>query len=531
MPTPIAWNRRPLPRNFLAPLPLTAVRPAGRLAERVREEKTLGIDHRLAQAYVLADSGMMDAVQNELEERLPDVSDKLSGDMQRALKGYYGATGDKQTLAFLLQYKKLLYTALKESSFADTALAANIGECLHTAIWLYNLTGREFLLELCRMLKAQSPDWMSTFHVFPQTKPVSDPPAGGTDAYYRVYGPSIAASLKTPALQSLFEGGYKNETAFDVGLEKLHKFHGAAHGLFNADPFLAGGNPSRGMDAMVVTEMIHTLQALLWARGDAAYGELLEDIAWNALPAARGTQAANQLCASHGDAAEGIAGYAAYLWMAAQDDGLAAIGYAPCEVRWRLGGVPVRIVVETEYPFGETVRICVRVKSPARFPLHLRIPSWCPEARLSIGGKGGALEELRVTPGTFERVEREWQNGDTLTLALPMAVTLVSGYHQSISVRRGPLLYALPVEAETQWRLALLPGRGFECKQENGMPVLYGYTAPVPSWERSGDSPAPLPISPRIGGNEVRAVRLIPYGQTSARITQFPSGASGDEES
>lgn len=64
--------------------------------------------------------------------------------------------------------------------------------------------------------------------------------------------------------------------------------------------------------------------------------------------------------------------FTASLWYATNDDGLAAISYAPCKVRTAIDGVPVRLSVGGGYPFAETVEIEVAVKRPIEFPLYLR---------------------------------------------------------------------------------------------------------------------------------------------------------------
>jgi hypothetical protein len=50
--------------------------------------------------------------------------------------------------------------------------------------------------------------------------------------------------------------------------------------------------------------------------------------------------------------------FTANLWMATPDGGLAAVAYAPNEVRSTVaGGVKVSILEETEYPFRDHIRL------------------------------------------------------------------------------------------------------------------------------------------------------------------------------
>ncbi len=519
MPAPIAWNRKPLSPNDFAPLPLSAILPRGWLREAVAAERPQSLDGRLAAAYALEDTAGIEAAGREVNALLLRT-DTPDHDALRALMRYHGATGDSRVLRYLLGAMKALRAALDQAE-PDPWQAADIGDTLHTALWLYNLTGQKALLALCRQLAAGAPDWMSTFHVFPQVKAVKDAPPPGTDAYARVNGAAIAASLKTPALQALFLGGLKNETAFRTGWDKLIKYHGAAHGLCNADPVLAGTNPSRAVEARTVAELLRTLEVLQWASGDPYVGDLMEETVYGALPAARGAQAANQLVPGDGEHATGMAQFAASLLTATADGGLAVWAYAPCEARWLLAGAPVRIEMETNYPHGEEITLRVRLKAPARFPVHLRVPLWAEGALLDVPGEHTRACE----PGAFAVAEREWRDGDTLRLTLPMAVRTARWYHQTVSVQAGPLTFALPLAEGDPWNLALLPERGLHLERAGGTTVVRAHAAPVPAWKQSGGTPAPAPIQPAIHAAEAREITLAPYGTTCARMSQFPVGA------
>jgi hypothetical protein len=507
IPASIAWNQSPLPQNRLAALPLTAIRPEGWLLTAIAQSAPRTEEARLYAAALLGQS-----VQAPSADFPPDKH------ALRALMAYHGMTSDAGTLRALLAHVKTLRDQLAGAGFADARSAADMGDWLRACIWLYNLTGQKALLLLLKQIKAQAPDWMSTFHTFAQTGAVKQAPAQDTDAYWRAHGATVAAALKIPALQALFEGGLKNETGFQVGWEKLRRHHGAAHGLFNASPLLGGNDPSREMDDAVVTELIESLGVLLQAQGDAAVGDLLETAVYNAVPAMGGRQAANQLIAP-APAPDGYAAYAAQLFMATRDGGLAAVGYAPCAVRWRIGGQLVRLDVETRYPAEETVTIRLRLGEAARFPLYLRIPAWAEGATVVVNDE----EAAPLEPG-FARLEREWQGGDALHLRLPMAVRALPGARRSVSVARGPVVYALPVVAGQPWAMALLPEMGCEVDASGAEPIVYAKAAPVPQWTASGKRPGAMPVAPEVKAEAVRRVALRPYGKCGARIAQFPQG-------
>lgn len=521
MPASTVWNRKPLPQNLLAPLPATAIRPAGWLAAALRAQTPASLCGRLLRAALIDDKAALDATQQEVVQLLHSDCELLNDDI-RALLRYHAMTADKNAAVRMLQYAKSLRDTLNDREDAmPPERAAAIADLLHMSLWLYNLTGQRVLLDFCHLLKAQAPDWMSTLHIFPQTKPVSktDGPLPGTDPYFRVHGPTIASSLCTPALQSLFEGGLKNETAFDIGWDKLMRYHGAAHGLFNADPLLAGSHPSERMDPAIPSEMLYTLYTLLWIQGNPQHGDLLEKIVHGPLCATGASQAANQLTQIP-PATHGLEQFASSLWMATQDGGLAAIAFAPGEVRWRVANRSIRIQMETGYPYDEMVSLKIHSRAPVEFPLRLRIPSWTQSPTVQINQEAPFAAE----PGTFCLLSRQWAPGDTVTLMLPAPIRTITRYHQSISVERGPLIYALPVIDDAKWNWAIPASAPFRAGNESGIPVLYVDAATVPAWTSRAGTPAAPPIAPVIEASSLRTITLFPYGRTQARIAQFPVG-------
>jgi hypothetical protein len=74
----------------------------------------------------------------------------------------------------------------------------------------------------------------------------------------------------------------------------------------------------------------------------------------------------------------------------------------------------------------------------------LRVPGWCNSAAVSVNGK-----RLSVAPGTgrFICIEREWKNGDSVDLHLPMNLSVQrwTGNHGSVSVDYGPLTFSLKI--------------------------------------------------------------------------------------
>jgi hypothetical protein len=255
---------------------------------------------------------------------------------------------------------------------------------------------------------------------------------------------------------------------------------------------------------------------------------------------------------------------AAHLWMKTRDEGLVAAAYAPSEASFTSHGVPVTVRLETDYPFREDLTIRVRPEGPVRFPLVLRVPAWAEGAL--VRPADGPEQPMRA--GSLYRVEREWSGETTLAVRLPMRPRVSTRDNEAVAVERGPLVYALRIEEEwrrvhadtphrelphgdfevrpkTPWNYGLVldPERPETSLEFEERPVgerpfspegagmgavakarrLPGWTL-VHGWagEISRADRAWAHAVPREPDGPVEEVRLIPYGCTNIRITEFP---------
>jgi DUF1680 family protein len=129
------------------------------------------------------------------------------------------------------------------------------------------------------------------------------------------------------------------------------------------------------------------------------------------------------------------------------DEGLWVHLYATGTVTAALasaGAVTVR--QRTDYPWDGRVTLDVEPASPAPFSLFLRIPSWTEGATVEVNG---APVPGPVEPGSYLEVRRHWRSGDTVNVALPMAVRLMESHplvannRGRVAITRGPLVYCV----------------------------------------------------------------------------------------
>ncbi|MBQ8110599.1 MAG: glycoside hydrolase family 127 protein [Clostridia bacterium] len=518
----------------------------------------------------------------------------------RALRQYFMATNDRRVLVLMDRFFKYQYLNLNDHPLSDWAVARG-GENMELALWLYNITGQKHLLELCRKLRGQTLDWPNYFHTFSNTVPMSkslkwerldealreeknEPLLGEKRPYFHTqyhlsHGVNIAMGLKTPGVINLFKSGFKEQGGFRFGWAKLVKHHGVASGMFICDEHLNGNSPTQGSELSAVAELMVTLQTLL-GLGDfnAEYADLLEKLAFNALPAGfnadmtacQRTGQVNQVKISreqrkwynngddanlYGASLEGVSchqawpKFAASLWYATVDGGLQAVSYAPCTVRTVLDNVPVRLRVSGGYPFAQSVQIQVSVKQPCEFPLYLRMPFWTRQPMVFLPDG----EIMQVRAGDITCVRRRWRSGDVLRLELNTVPRITKWYHQSGAVELGPLLMALQPEeawerqpdgewqvtAQSPWNWALVRDEPMKAVYTGIQPSAFGKgeapvkvlvkAAPV-EWHMEGGSCASVPMVPAIREESAQVIELVPFGGTCLRIGQFPLGRGKTRE-
>jgi DUF1680 family protein len=236
-----------------------------------------------------------------------------------------------------------------------------------------------------------------------------------------------------------------------------------------------------------VVEYAFSLEVLLSVLGDSTFGDRLEKIIFNALPATfspdmwshQYDQQVNQVECSAvenriwntngpesnlfgvepnygcctANLSQGWPKFAANLWMTpvvycgeTATPGLAAVAYAPSRVEMEIEGVPVTVTLETDYPFRDMLRFTVTVERPVRFSLWLRIPEWAYEPGLRVDGH----VMIPPTPGTYHEFNRLWHDTTQVDLWLPMLPALQRGYNNAVAITRGPLVYALKMGED--WR-------------------------------------------------------------------------------
>ena len=507
--------------------------------------------------------------------------------MLKVLTQFHELTGDPRVIPLMTNYFVHQLQALPARPLRDWGRMRWQDE-LVSVVWLYSRTQDPRLLELATLLQAQGYDWQGMFANFPfKTKVDPDvikKEAHGGDAFMedvglQVHGVNNAQALKASPVWSQVSGKSVDREAVNHQLAMLDQYHGLPNGMFSADEHLAGRSPSQGVELCAVVEAMYSLELALAITGEAAIGDRLERIAFNALPgtftddmwAHQYDQQPNQVESSlhrrpwttNGPEAnlfgldphfgcctanfhQGWPKFTASLWMATADGGLAAAAYAPCEVATTVRGVSLRLEQATDYPFRQQVKITVHPESPVAFPLRLRMPGWSRHTAIKVNGKAVAA----AAPGSFATVERSWKAGDTVELAFDAQPVAEAGFNGSHSFTFGALVFSLPIrENWVLWRKRGLtadwqvyPGSRWNygvsaaaraAVSEHALPVspfagppsltLAVEGRPVPAWKAEEGAADPVPAEPKAAADEPAiTLTLVPYAVAKLRITSFP---------
>ena len=76
-------------------------------------------------------------------------------------------------------------------------------------------------------------------------------------------------------------------------------------------------------------------------------------------------------------------------------------------------GNPITLNAVTDYPVGEKYALAIFLENDEKFEIKIRIPDWCDEATITVGG-----EIKKILPG-YVSIKRAWSDGDTVELVLP----------------------------------------------------------------------------------------------------------------
>ncbi len=389
----------------------------------------------------------------------------------RALIAHYSATGDPG----IIEAVKNHYL----SGYSDYSHGREIVN-VENILWLYEKTGDEKLLSIAVKafdLYNKNLDESGRYDDTSLINLLSD-------RKISAHGVTFNEVAKIGAILYKYTGKEEFLNASVNAYKKIDRDAMLADGVHSAAEAVHGKNCEDGHETCDIADFTWSLGYLLMITGNTDYADKIEKACFNAAQGAIGPafksfqyiSCPNQVIAAPNSNHSGsfprtprmayqphhypeccagnvnriMPNYASRMWLRGEDGSLVSALYGPSTVTERIGDsddTEVTIVEETDYPFSDIIHFKIICNKPVKFSLKLRIPGWCKTAEIHLNG---LLLETTCNPGTFTVINRLFNPGDSITLKLPMDLTLRHWPQGGISIERGPIVYSLKIQEDWQ---------------------------------------------------------------------------------
>ena len=510
----------------------------------------------------------------------------------KAMTSYYLSTKDERVVTFLDKYFKYLNEKIDEEPFEFWGFARGLEGM--EAIDMMKTIGKFSDFEsLEEKLKENTIDWSSFFEAFPHEQPTNEyinkrffnaikpflvyfdnkakkrktPSIKDKEVilkdresykklvYLTTHGVNIAMALKY--LIYMEEDKKLGEHMLFEALDTVLKYHGNALKLFSSDEHLNGTSPDTGVELCTVVEMMYTMEEAMRLSGSHKAADYLEYYAYNALLSTiskdfnshQYVQQVNQqdckvkkhnfydankyantfgVTPNYGCCAANMhQGWPKFIGSAVMksNDKVHMFLYASgtYEVNFDDGSIVLK--VETNYPFTNHVTIsCVKTTQKKAFDIELRIP-YQAKTKIVVN------EVLDHIEGHDTYLVKDFKLGHIIDMAFDFKIETIINPDQSISVRKGPLVFAQELKSKEFHIKGKAPfhDRGYAPLEKSQLvPVLKDQQVIVNStnFEYVGDEFFENTVRIFIEGEEPKTkirndITLVPYGLTILRKTQF----------
>lgn len=541
------------------------------------------LDGFIPLAYLLRDEEMISRAKKYVDALLKDQAEngcfypvgeeKQCGDIwylfliAKVLVVYAECSGEKEkiekSLARLIGYLDLSFNHNPPFNWAG----ARWYECIVAAYWLYSRTKDKKLVRFVRRLKTLGMNFGAAISLWDDVK---------NDWAYETHVVNIAMALKSEALYCAMTGEKYSDSASEM-LKKLFEKHGTAYRHFTGDECLSGTSPVQGSELCGIVEAMYSYEWLTLLTGESKWGDFLEALAFNALPAAVSAdmwahqydQQVNQIACTRFEkqtfrtnnneanvfglepnfgccTANFGQGFPKFMLSAylEKEDGIAVVSPVGARIKLKEGGT---LVCESEYPFRRTVKL----SATEEVKIYYRLPAWGKtEFSVTTEIKDG-WAEFTIPKGGF------------VTATYFAEPVLRERFDGRKCVEYGALLFALPVEYREErreyvregverkypycdylylptgeWRYAFADDKFTAEERPYEMPfdrknppiVVKGVFAPV-EWEyQSGHDLAPSPNAGTKRTGQNVSGEMFPYGATYLRMTEMALIKNNKEE-
>lgn len=472
----------------------------------------------------------------------------------RAALALFEYTGDRELLKRLAKWCRWLEAGW-DGFTGSRWIRVQPADLMEFLVRFYRITGLKAVLRLCSRLRSAAMDWTTVLHHFQQRTTVNLPDSAEemkalyaredfteldffNTQYLTNHAEILADGMRFTVFSSIYSGNGQELSAGKKGWEYIRKHHGAVCGGTTANILLAGRGADKGIHpaatAAWTEAMISQMQTCTepWAVNelvrlvyngladclnhiDRAGYRFINTLGGSGNPGCFDPEAENET----GIRTIGrVARAAAAVWQH-------AVTAAEEEIRLNYL-LPGRFLVSCGS--HAAVMTCdgesVHIRSKGSIEMNLSI--FCAETEtaeiLIRNGNGSEIpaqtDKLILGGGGYLRIQRTWENLDTILFHQGERVYTEDTQHQGICLMTRNSLMALDVSG-AEYRYAAC-GKPYVRNGKTFLPVKR-----ISRWPAAEGIPADIPVLPAGKGETVFAP-LTGYADTAERITVFPREAS-----
>ena len=398
----------------------------------------------------------------------------------RALIAEHTATGNQNILDAMIRH--FLRRPITDAYLVDDLRIISVRQAaeIESVLWIYEQTGDKRFLNMAE-------DSYSVFNntfcddtgALPHCKmrDVTLPGMTANRIVQNNHGVTYCEICKLAAILHKYTGKEIYKKAAVNAFDKLYRDQMIVDGVISSTEYLNGKDDSWAMhETCLVSDMTWALGYLYMITGDSKYGDWIEDAIFNGglgcvdddFKSNQYFSCPNQVVANDncnhakfyrgqewmsfapynllgcciGNVNRFMPNFAYHAWMR-DGNKLSAMTYCPSTISVEISGKPVTIREVTNYPFENTIRFQIDVNEPTPFTLVLRKPQWAVDATVSCNGQ---ILDAEFENGSYA-LTRTFCRNDEIILELTDSIRVIENAG-GISIKKGALLYALPVREE-----------------------------------------------------------------------------------
>ena len=227
------------------------------------------------------------------------------------------------------------------------------------------------------------------------------------------------------------------------------------------------GSPDLPFEYCTITELLISYSSALQKRGEAKFGDMIENLAYNAAQGARLPDgkaiaycssdnqskgifkdnfryqyaACHKVACCNLNAAKIMPYFAANMWMKSADEkAIYAQLFGTSEVNTTIGGTSVKISETTNYPFENTLKFVVTPSKNSEFDLVIRNPNWSANTLINVA------DAIVKNEKGFITITKKWKAGDVVDVTFEAKIEAHKTMANDFYLTNGPLIYSLPIE-------------------------------------------------------------------------------------